>query len=49
MKAFPDTVGVSPYKVVLDASTTTLTDKNDEIIYFSWDFGDGKKNPNTSQ
>lgn len=49
VKAFPDTVGTSPYEVTLDATTTTLADKNDEIIYFSWDFGDGKKNPNTSQ
>ncbi len=49
IKAFPDSVGMSPFEVVLDASTTTLSDKTDEIIYFSRDFGDGTKSPNTSQ
>lgn len=38
LKAFPDTVGISPFEVTLDASTTKVTDKDDEIIYFSWDF-----------
>jgi hypothetical protein len=38
MKAFPDSVGVSPFEVTLDATTTTLTDPEDEIIYFSRDF-----------
>lgn len=49
LQAFPDTVGTSPFEVTLDASTTTLTDKDDEIIYFSWDYGDGKKLENSSQ
>ena len=49
MKVFPDSVGVSPFEVTLDATTTTLTDPEDEIIYFSRDFWDGSKNPNTSQ
>ena len=49
LKIFPDSVGVSPFEVTLDASTTTITDKDDEIIYFSWDFGDGKKVANSSQ
>lgn len=49
LQAFPDTVGTSPFEVTLDASTTTLTDKDDEIIYFSWDYGDGKKLDNSSQ
>jgi hypothetical protein len=35
--------------VTLDASTTTITDKDDEIIYFSRDFGNGKKVVNSSQ
>ena len=38
LKVFPDSVGISPFEVTLDASTTTITDKDDEIIYFSWDF-----------
>jgi hypothetical protein len=38
LQAFPDNIGVSPFDIILDASTTTITDKNDEIIYFSWDF-----------
>lgn len=46
---FPDTVGESPYEATLDATTITLSDKTDEIIYFSRDFWDGKSNPNTSQ
>ena len=49
LKVFPDTVGTSPFEVTLDASTTTITDKDDEIIYFSWDFWDGKKVANSSQ
>jgi hypothetical protein len=36
----PDTVGTSPFTVNFDASTTAVNDTNDEIIYFSWDFGD---------
>ena len=46
---FPDSVGTSPLDIVLDASTTTLTDKDDEIIYFTWDYGDGEIIQNTSQ
>jgi PKD repeat protein len=38
----PDT-GYEPLKVVLDASKTTLNIPDDEIIYFSWDFGDGER------
>lgn len=49
IKVFPDTVGNSPFEATLDASTITVIDKTDEIIYFSRDFGDGVKNPNTSQ
>jgi PKD repeat protein len=36
-------VGDEPLEVVLDASFTELNDPNDEIIYFTWDFGDGSK------
>jgi len=49
LKVFPDSVGISPFEVTLDASTTTITDKDDEIIYFSWDFWDGKKIADSSQ
>jgi hypothetical protein len=34
----PDTVGTSPFSVTFDASTTTVNNTNDEIIYFSRDF-----------
>jgi hypothetical protein len=36
----PDSVGMSPFLVTLDASTTTLNDPTDEIVYFTRDFGD---------
>lgn len=45
----PDTVGTSPFTVTFDASTTTVNNKNDEIIYFSRDFWDGQTEINTSQ
>lgn len=34
--------------VTLDASATKLNDPNDEIVYFSWDFGDGELQKNLS-
>jgi len=43
------TVWFDPFEVRLDASTTSLTDPDDEIIYFTWDFWDGVVNTNTSQ
>ncbi|MDD3262729.1 MAG: PKD domain-containing protein [Candidatus Absconditabacteria bacterium] len=45
----PDSVGTSPFTVTLDASTTTLNDPEDEIVYFTWDFGDGEIKKNISQ
>ncbi|MEI6426351.1 MAG: hypothetical protein WCO66_03290 [Candidatus Absconditabacteria bacterium] len=45
----PDIVGIDPFTVTLDASTTTLNDASDEIIYFTWDFGDGEIKKNLSQ
>lgn len=44
-----ETVGESPFTVKFDASTTTITDPDDKIVYFSRDFGDGEVNTNTSQ
>lgn len=44
----PKTVGNSPFSVKFDASTTTLNDDNDEIVYFNWDFWDGEIRKNTS-
>lgn len=41
--------GPEPLTVNLDASTTKLNDENDEIIYFTWDFGDGETAKNVSQ
>jgi len=36
----PNTVGTDPFDVTFDASTTILNDSTDEIVSFSWDFGD---------
>ena len=49
LNVFPNSAGTSPWDVVLDASTTTLTDKDDEIIYFTWDYDDGEIIKNSSQ
>ena len=49
LNTFPSSVWTSPFEVTLDASTTTLTDKDDEIIYFTWDYGDGEIITNSSQ
>lgn len=45
----PDTVGNDPFAVTFDASATVLSDPTDEIVYFSWNFGDGTVKPNVSQ
>jgi hypothetical protein len=45
----PDTVGEDPFKVTLDASVSSLYDEEDEIVYFTWDFGDGETRENISQ
>lgn len=44
----PGTVWTSPFEVKFDASTTTLNDTSDEIVFFSRDFWDGKINKDTS-
>lgn len=49
MKVTPDLVGEDPFDVILDASISPLYDENDEIVYFSWDFGDGESRENVSQ
>lgn len=36
----PDMVGIDPFEVTFDASTTILNDPDDEIVGFSWNFGD---------
>lgn len=46
---FPDTVWTAPFTVKFDASTTTINDPDDEIVYFSRDFGDWVSKPNLSQ
>jgi hypothetical protein len=38
-----------PLEVTLDASVSPLYDEKDEIVYFSWDFGDGETKQNISQ
>ncbi len=43
----PGLVGIDPWTVTFDASTTVLYNTGDEIVYFTWDFWDGtpiKKN-----
>ncbi len=45
----PDTVGTDPFTVKFDASTTTVNDPTDEIVYFTWDFGDGVVKKNLSE
>lgn len=42
-------VGEDPLDVVLDASISPLYDEEDEIVYFTRDFGDGKNLQNVSQ
>lgn len=37
----PDTVGIDPFTVKFDASTTIINDTGDELVSFTWDFGDG--------
>jgi hypothetical protein len=39
LKIFPNT-GFSPLKVILDATDIKLEDPDDEVIYYTWDFGD---------
>jgi hypothetical protein len=40
---------MDPFTVQLDASTTIVNDPNDEIVYFTRDFGDGEIKKNFSQ
>lgn len=49
IKVTPNTVWTDPFDVRFDASTTVVNDPNDEIVYFSWDFGDGETKENLSQ
>ncbi len=42
------TVGFDPLIVEFDASITKLNDPNDEVVYFTRDFGDGEVRKNTS-
>jgi len=45
----PDAIGTEPFLVQFDTSTSTVNDPDDEIVYFSWDFGDWKMEKNNSQ
>ena len=42
-------VGEDPLEVELDASISPLYDETDEIVFFTWDFGDGQVRRNISQ
>ncbi len=48
LKIFPNS-WFSPLKVILDASEIKLEDTDDEVIYYTWDFGDWQKFENVSQ
>lgn len=48
IKVTPGTVGMDPFEVELDASLTKLTDPDDEIVFFTRDFGDGEVSKNLS-
>lgn len=48
LKVVGEKSGYSPLMVTLDASATKLNDPDDEIAYFSWDFGDGEVQSNVS-
>lgn len=41
--------GNDPFNVQFDASTITATEDGDEIIYYTWDFGDGDIKKNITQ
>lgn len=43
-----ESVGFEPFEVTLDASSSRLNDPNDQITYFSWDFGDGQQQQKVS-
>jgi len=45
----PDYVWTDPFTVRFDASTSQINDPDDEIVYFTWDFGDWVKKTNISQ
>ncbi len=49
MNISPDTVGTSPFTVRFDASTSQINDTEDEIVYFTRDFGDGNVKKNISE
>lgn len=48
LKVIGENSGFSPFIVTLDASATKLNDPNDEIAFFSRDFGDGTTQNNLS-
>ncbi len=41
-------VWFDPFTVEFDASISKLNDPTDEVVYFTWDFGDGEVRSNTS-
>lgn len=45
----PDSVWIAPFTVKFDASTTMINDPEDQIVYFSRNFGDWDQKPNISQ
>lgn len=49
MMEVQELVGEDPFEVTLDASISPLYDENDEIVFFTWDFGDGTTRENVSQ
>lgn len=48
IQVLEESIGFEPFEVTLDASSSKLNDPNDQITYFSWDFGDGQKQEKVS-
>jgi len=44
-----ESVGEDPFEVELDASVSPLYDEDDEIVFFTRDFGDGELLQKVSQ
>lgn len=48
LQVLGENIGFEPFEVTLDASSSRLNDPNDQITYFSWDFGDGQEQQKVS-
>ena len=48
LKVLGESIGYEPFEITLDASSSRLNDPDDQLTYFSWDFGDGQKQAKVS-